>query len=470
MERNLKIVLVTLIVILLTLISFVGIYKKDSILYKNIIADYLLSSNLEGKRVIELAIDTSTNEVKYDKDGNVVEDLEDETTSTDTTEENTDEETDTTENTEDEYTIVNEPVNPEEKLTVENYKITKKIIENRLESMNVDNFIVRLNEDNGKIIVEIPENDRTDEIVSNLNSVGDFEIVDQEDNTVLLNENDIKEVLVGYNTTESGTSVYLNIQFNKEGTSKLEEITNKYISSTDEEGNTVEKNVTLKMEGEELFSTYFSETIVNGQLPLTFGSATTDVSTIQQYLENASSVAMLLNSGKMPLKYNIESQEFVKPIINEEILNISIYVLIGLVILSFIYLIVKYKKYGALTVIGSVAVIDLLLLAIRYTNVYLSIESAIAFIILIILNTILLKNILKNINKKSEKEDIYKAIKNGLLESIDIIIVLLIISIVFTFIKWSAINTVGILMFWGIICILISHLIFTRTLLLNGNK
>ncbi len=469
MERNLKIVLVTLIVILLTLISFVGIYKKDSILYKNIIADYLLSSNLEGKRVIELAIDTSTNEVKYDKDGNVVEDTEDETEST--TEDSTEnsEETENTEN-EEEYTTVNEPVNPEENLTVENYKLTKKIIENRLKEINVEDYIVKLNEENGKISVEIPENEDTDEYVSYLTSIGDFEIVDAEDNSVLLNEQNIKNVYAGYNTDTTGTTVSIIIEFDKEGTKKFADITNKYIATTDEEGNTVEKKVTLKMEDEELFSTYFNEPIENGQLQLTVGNASTDTEQIQEYLKSASAVSMLLNNGKMPLKYNIEEQQFIKSVVNDNIIKIAIYVLIGLAIISFIYLILKYKKYGALTVIGSVAVIDLLLLAIRYTNVYLSIESAIAFIVLIILNTYILKNILKDINEKSNKEEISKSVTKGLLASIDIIIVLLITSIVFTFIKWSAINTTGILMFWGIICIILSHIIFTRTLLLNSNK
>ena len=465
MEKNLKVILVTLIVILLTLVSFVGIYtKKTNVSYENILANYLFSSNLEGKRVIELAVDTSTEEVVYDKDGNIVEETSEESTESS---ENTDS---TSQNDEEEYTTVNEPVNPEENLTLENYKLSKKIIEKRLKQLNSTDYVVRLNEENGNIIVEMPENAETDEIVSYLNSIGNFEMLDEETHEVLLSEKDIKNVLVAYNTTSTGTSVYLNIEFNKEVKNKLEEITNKYISTTDEEGNTVTKNVTLKMENEELFSTYFNETISNGQIQLTIGNSATDTETIENYLKNAAAIAILLNNGKMPLIYNIESEQFVKPVVNDSILAIGIYVLVGLAIISFIYLILKYKKYGALAVISSIFALDLLLLAIRYTNVYLSIESAVAFIILIILNIYIIKNLLKNINKNSDDEEISKSLKNGFIASIDMIIVLLIISIVFTFIRWSAINTLGILMFWGIICIMISHLILTKILLSGSNK
>lgn len=457
MKINLKVVLIALIVILLTLISFVGIYTKKSNVYKNIIADYLLSRNLKGSRVIELAVDTSTKEVTYDKDGNIVED---------TDEENKTEGEETEQRDESEYTTVNEPVNSEDLLTEENYKSVKKILEKRLDTLKVADYKVKLNSSNGNIVVEVPEDTKTDEVESYLDSIGSFEIVDEEDNTLLLDTNNIKNVQVAYNTDTTGTSVYLVISFDKEGTKKLEEISNEYTMITDEEGNTTEKKVTLKMEGEELFSTYFSDPIVNGEIQLTVGSASSDVKTIEQYLNNAAGVAMLLNSGKMPIKYTIKSDQFIKPVINDNLLSVGIYVLLGLVIISFIYLIYKYKKYGALTIIGSVAAIDLLLLVIRYTNVYLSIESAVGFIVLILINTYIINNILKEIKNDGSN----KSIINGLLKSIDVIITILILSIVFTFISWSAINNVGILIFWGIICIAISHLIFTRTLLLNSNK
>ena len=473
--KKLKVILVALVVILLTLISFVGIYVKKSNVYEDIMADYLFSKNLKGSRIIEIAVDTSTEKVTYDKDGNIVENTEEEETKT--TEELTDETaanseaTEQTENTEkSEYTTVDEPINPEAVLTEQNYKISKEIIEKRLDTLNVLDYKVKLSESNGKMIIEIPEDSQADQVESYLTSIGSFEIVDAEDESLLLNNDDIKEVQVGYNTNESGTAVYLTIEFDKEGRKKLEEVSSKYTLVTDETDKTVEKKVKLKMEDEEILSTYFDETITNGIMQLTVGNSTTDVEEVQEYLESAAGVSMLLNSGKMPIKYTIESEKFIKPIVNDDILSVAIYVLLGLAVLSFIYLIVKYKKYGALTVIGSIAAIDLLLLVIRYTNVYLSVESAIAFIVLVLFNIYIISNLLKGINKKSSKEEISICMKKGLLNSIDMIVIFLIIAVVFTFMTWSAIGNVGLIMFWGIVSIGLSHLIFTRALLLNSNK
>ena len=461
MEKKLKIVLAVVTVILLTLVSFIGIYVKKSNVYENIIADYLFNKNLKGSRIIELAVDTSTNEVTYDKDGNKVEKKKESTTTEDGEE---------TTNSEEEYTTVKEPVNPQENLTESNYKITKEILENRLNTLNITDYKVKLNNQNGNIIVEIPEDSQADDVEGYLDSIGSFEIVDADDNTVLLNNNDLKKVQVAYNTDTTGTTVYLTIDFNKNGKKKLEDISNKYTMITDENDNTIEKKVTLKMEGEDILSTYFSEPITNGEMQLTVGTASTDVTKVQEYLKNAAGVAMLLNSGKMPIKYTVASERYVKPLINDQVLSIGIYALITLAIISFLYLIFKYKRYGALVTIGSIAAIDLLLLAIRYTNVSLSAESAIAFIALILFNVYIVSNLLKNIDKKSSKDEIAKSMKKGLIESIDMIVIILIISVVFTFMSWSAITSIGLIMFWGTVCIGIPHLIFTRSLLLNSNK
>ena len=71
---------------------------------------------------------------------------------------------------------------------------------------------------------------------------GIFNVVDEQNN-VLMNNSDIKKAQVVYNSTDSGISVYLTIQFNKEGTQKLKEYSNTFIKTTDEEGKeTTKKN------------------------------------------------------------------------------------------------------------------------------------------------------------------------------------------------------------------------------------
>lgn len=287
MKKNVGLkVLVILIIIAICLISFVGIFVKDKNQMKNIIPDYLLSMNLKGRRVVKLNVDTSTKEITYDSEGNVTEDGVDEEG-----------------NLKEGYTKKDEKINQDEALTEENYILVKKIVEKRLQEYGVGEYILKQNNENGEIVLELPENSNTDTIISNLAYIGKFTIEDSETKEVLLNNDDLKSSSAVYTNTEYGTIVYWKIEFNKEGKKKLEEISKTYISTTDEEGKTSNKTVTLKIDDESLTSTYFGEEITNGILQLSIGEPATDNETISSYLEETSRLAGLLNAGKMPLKY-----------------------------------------------------------------------------------------------------------------------------------------------------------------------
>lgn len=476
MKSKLKVILIALIAVILTLISFVGIYINKNGFFENIIKDYTLSKNLKGTREITLVADTSTKEVKYDENGKVVTDTE--ATSTSTSEES--------EEAKPTYTTVNEPVNPESVLNKENYILSKDVISKRLDLINnmdvnerkevydlndkID-YKVRVNEENGNILVELPEDSSLDDIITAFNQKGSFDIIDAEDKTVLLDNSNIADAKVTYYQGQNnGTEIYLVIEFDKEGTKKLEEITSKYIATTDDEGNTTEKKITVRMEEEDLFSTYFGTTIKTGQLQLKVGSATTDNETLQTYYKNAKQIATLLKGGKMPVQYTINSEKFVKSVINTDNVNVIVYILLGTLVISFIYLIVKFKKYGALGIISSIIGVDLVLLLIRYTNVSISLETFIAFAIIIIINAIVNILLLKNINDNQNEEERAKVIQKGLLSSVDILATSLIIAIVFAFMNISEIANIGLTMFWGIVSIIITSVVFLRTMLLNSDN
>ena len=71
----------------------------------------------------------------------------------------------------------------------------------------------------------MPENENTDSVISNLGTAGKFQILDSETNEVLMNNDDIKAAKVMYGSdpsgATSGTVVYLDIEFDKEGTNKI---------------------------------------------------------------------------------------------------------------------------------------------------------------------------------------------------------------------------------------------------------
>ena len=113
------------IILLLSLISFVGIYVKDKNTMKNVIPEYKLGTDLYGARNILIKVDDSTTTKKYDSDGNLVKDS-----------------SDGDENNEN-ITEVEEKVNPDELRTADNYEAVKNIIEARLKYMKVEDYLLR---------------------------------------------------------------------------------------------------------------------------------------------------------------------------------------------------------------------------------------------------------------------------------------------------------------------------------------
>ncbi len=460
--KKIKILTITLTILAITMIAFWGIYTQVQNRMENQVKDYSLAMDLKGSRNIRLKVNNENKTTIKDAEGKVVED----------TESLTDEQI-----TEKGYTKEETPYNSEEIKTVENYKASQKIIEKRLKKMGVNNYIIKLDEQTGDIIIEMTENDQTDSIVSNLNTTGKFEIVDSETNEVLMDNNDIKSAKVMYgsgsSTTSSGTSVYLDIEFNKEGAKKLEEISNQYIKTEDteaEEGTTedteteetqAEKKISMKIDDSEIMSTSFDEPLRTGRLQLSVGSSSTDTETLQGYVTQASNMATVLDTGKIPVKYEVDENQYILSDITNNEMEIAIYVVLGILVIALLVLLVRYKALGALGVISYIGLVSLFMLVIRYTNVVLSIEGLVGIVIVFLLNYIFVNKLLAKTNEIGE---VYKGffIK---------IIPVIILVITFCFISWMPISSFGMVMFWGIALMAAYNGLVTNSLLkINAGK
>lgn len=438
--KGLKITIIVLLIILLSMVSFIGIYVQDKNQVKNILPEYILSRDLKGHRRIELKVNDEVKETKkYDADDNLI----------------------TDENTEVAVARTEEiKVNSEEMLTKDNYEASKKIIEKRLEKMQVNNYDIRQNLENGTIILELPEDDNTDRTVGQLSLQGKFEIVDKDTNELLMTNDDLKSVQSRYGTTSSGTtSIVLNIQFNKEGTEKFKNITNTYVQTTktiEQEGEeakeeTSTKEISIKIDDTTLLSTYFSEQVSNGLLQLSVGSSTNSTTEeLKEYLQEATSMAALLDSGKMPIVYEVEQNKYILSEITQDVIAKVIVASIIVLTLAIIYLIIKYKGKGILAGISIIGYVALLLLAVRYANVEISIAGIIEILFSTLINYMLVVSMLK-------EEKINNAIKKYSL----ILIPTLVIAIAFTFANIA----VGIVLFWGIAIAMLYNISITNLLL-----
>ena len=197
----------------------------------NSVKDYNLSKDLKGYR--ELVFKVSDAQKVADSEGEFIGD------------------TDTYSDSDIEsysYTKTDTKVNPDESLTLENYKKAKSIIEERLKKLYVQDYNLSMDSTNGTISLQIPEDSSTDHTISNILQVANFEIRDSEDSSkVFITNDNIKNISAVYNTTETGTTVYLQVQLNKEGTSILKDLsTGEYATKeeTSEENENSDANTT----------------------------------------------------------------------------------------------------------------------------------------------------------------------------------------------------------------------------------
>ena len=472
-ERKLKLITEILAIIVICLISFVGIYTKNANRMENQVKDYDLSKDLKGYRELVFKVSDATEVL--DSNGKVVG--------------NTDEYGDSSIET-NSYQKSENKINASEYLTKENYEKAKSIIEKRLKSLNVEDYNLSLDEENGNIYLQIPENSDTDHTVSNILQVAKFEIKDQDDKSnVLVTNDDLKKISAVYNTTSSGTTVYLQIEFNKNGKNILKQIstgdyatdenltnttnttgntsedenTNSNENTSSEEETKTQKKIILSIDNNDMITTSFDDPIEDGIMDLSMNQATTDQDSISDTLQSASTIAAVVNSGKMPLTYKVAENNYVNTDITSNMLKKAMYVVIAIVIVALVVLIIKYKSVGLLASISYIGFVGLELLLIRYTNVTISLESIVAGIILLAINYLITYRLIKVHETDSElKKKVYSnEFRSIIIKSIPIFI----IAIIFVFMKWTKIATFGMFMFWGLLLSIIYNYIVTKDML-----
>lgn len=446
LDKGLKIVLIILLIILVSMISFFGIFIQEKSSMENILADYQLGMDLEGYRVVAISVDESTETIYYDKDGNEVEE-------------------EAKDGSKEEVAV-----NAAEDLTKENYIQTKKIVEKRLNELGVVEYIIRQDENTGKMIVQLPEDGLTDLALQYIYITGKFVMEDDENGDVLLDNSNIKSARAGYNTDTNGTTVYLNMEFNKDSVEKLKEISSTYKTSTDEEGNDNSKTVSIKLDDTTLISTSFSKELNAGILSLSLGTSTSSTE-INSYLQEASNIAIILNNGNFPITYTIEQNRYMKSDITDRDIMIVVLIVAIVMVVALIVLIVMYRKNGILVAISNIGYIAVVLLVLRYTNVIITTEGLFGILIGIILNYVFSIYLLKTLKTTANEHiEISKAYNKTVLAMILVLVPAIAVGITLCFASWMPMYSFGAIIFWAILLIFIYNTVVTRTLLLLSSK
>lgn len=462
-NKILKVMSIIILIVILIMVSFVGIYVKENGRLTNILKDFTKGSELGVEREYVLSLSDDTLTEYYDSEGNLV--LEE------------DVDKDAEEGT---YTTKEVNVNSEETKTAENYQSVKEIMEKRIKDLGVEEHRLTIDEETGDVVLKTLETNQIDDMLYAIYGQGEFLLKDAETQEVLLDNNDIKDAKVGYYPSESGTSVYLTINFNKEGKEKLKNISSTYIKTTEtkdvtaddgtvsQEETEVTKNVKLYIDGSLIVNTYFGEKIENGQLQLTMGQATTDNEKLQEILLAASVEATKLTYGPMPLIYEpAESANILSNYDKNKIANLEA---IGIVLITaiLIYFVIRYKERAIMASILFVGFTALYLLVMRYANVTITASSIAGFTFIEIFTVCFINALLNKLKRYDINEDTPKSIINKMtLKAVMVLLPVFIVAVVFSMFTSLLINSLGIMLFWGIILFAIYSYVFSRTLLLN---
>lgn len=483
--EKLKIFIIILLVILVSIIAFLGVFRKEKGIWKDVISDYQYGMDMEGARELRYALNDSEEEkyVYVDENGNIMGEVwkdgssitaEDEEQSAEEGQEQTEEnaENETIPYSKETITIKS---NEDNHLTKENFETAKQIIQKRFKNQNIESYNIRIDDVTGKLMIETTNDNENVSLVEDLvEQQGKFKIVDYQNGIILMDNSDIKEASVVYSNEES-YQTYLQIKFTKQGTEKLRQISTQYVeekveteaeenSDTEQESDSEEtqkKYVSVIFDDTTMMTTYFGEEMTAGFLQISVGQARTEYEDFIKDYNSAKTIADILNSGILPVKYELETDNFVQSeITNSEIKIIKTVGIIAMLVISLAW-IIRYKKKGLLAAIVSVGYIAVLSIVIRYTNVLITVNSLLASAIVIMIDYLFINRLLAK-SREKEFSTIYKeTMKEFWLSAIPICV----IAIVFTFTKYTIINSIGMVVFWGMILNLLYNLVFTRIVL-----
>ena len=236
-------------------------------------------------------------------------------------------------------------------------------------------------------------------------------------------------------------------------------------NSEENQEETTTKTITMKIDDQEIMSTSFEEPIKTGKLQLSVGATATSEDTLKDYVDQATSMGVVLDTGKLPITYEVEQNEYILSDITSNDLQILIYILTGIMVVALIVLIIRYKALGALGTISYIGLLSVFMIILKYTNVTLSIEGILGIIVALVLNYIFINKILNKIKANEEISEVNKKLKSIYKDFFVKLIPVIIMVIAFCFINWVPISSFGMTMFWGIVLIASFNILITNNLL-----
>lgn len=448
---------IILIVAVIIAISLFGIkIKGENGSKRDIIPNYKMGMEFTDARKITATVsDGIASRRIFDADGNEITEEEE---GVEYTEENG-------------YKIEETKVNPEDTRTLDNYKKSKTILQEKLKNLRIPEYIVSLNEDNGEITIKIPEDDEAEDVETSIQKQGSLIFIDMTTFEFVFTSDYVKDSQAVARQGNMESAVFLQINLTEEGVSKLQELSEIYKETmeevTNEDGTTenqvTQKEVLILLNGMSLGTTVLENIVYNNTIMIPF-AVSNNTEELNAAFNEAQIEAVILNSGITPLTYSY-TEEVVPTEITLENALYYLGVIFVIFFVLFVFIIFRFKAKGFISMYFQIGFFAVLLLIVRLTNVKLTTEGIAGLIVAVIINYVFNYIMLK----KGQKPNMYKETN---IEFLFYTLPLFIIAILFSFSARANIASFGLTMFWGIIMTYIYNFIFSKYVFenLTGGK
>ena len=288
-DYTLKLVLAMLVVVLVSLVSFVGVYRG-----RNLLKEYSLGKDFSKRKIATFSVVEDKNE-----------------------------------NQQSEESAENQEGNQEqkqplsEKDIIKNYNTSKNNIAKRLISMKSEEFDIRLDEATGKLVIEVPES-MDSNFISSIVSKGKVEIKNASTNEVIADGNVFKDASAALRdeTFSVGMQqvtqkiVVLDMKLTKDAKKKITEANPNY---TDADGKEAEAKFAIVLDGSQLYSeeasSFISTVEKNGKFVLYMGQNDKGEELEKDY-QQALAITAMIKCGEIPVQYEIDTIELMSSSIN----------------------------------------------------------------------------------------------------------------------------------------------------------
>jgi len=251
------------------------------------------------------------------------------------------------------YVILEAQDTPETPVTEEGISAAVEIIRRRVDALGVTEPVIQRQGDR-RIIVELPGIEDPEEALRVIGKTAVLEFIDPEGNVVVTGKN-LDEARAAFESTQAGQEPVVSLVFDREGAAKFAQATEKYVGQI----------ITITLDGEVIQAPVVRTPIENGK------------AIIEGYpdLKSAQAVAIMLNSGALPVHLKTMRPTFVSATLGAESLAKSQQAAIIGMSAIVAFMILYYRVPGAWAVFALGIYILLVLLILAGINATLTLPG-----------------------------------------------------------------------------------------------